>query len=243
MRRPALCVASIALVLAVAVPASALASSTTTTVHRVRLNKQGTAPWGDTLLASLTHNITGYAEPGRGKTRVVHADWLGNPITTPIVGLAPGYYQIRLPGRPNGTTTWVSRNQVLTSVTPYRIVVNVTHTWLKLFKSNVLVMKAPAGVGTSQYPTPIGRFFVAFYALPPSPGYGPFIMVTSAHSNTITDWEDSGDAMVAIHGPLGSQAQIEPHGAHVSHGCIRLLLKDQKKLSHVPDGSPVYVIS
>jgi len=38
------------------------------------------------------------------------------------------------------------------------------------------------------------------------------VIVTSAHSNTITDWDNSGDAMIAIHGPLGADAEIGTTG-------------------------------
>jgi lipoprotein-anchoring transpeptidase ErfK/SrfK len=226
-----------------AASASSSAHHSTTTTSVPALNRAGDAPYGDTLIATLTKSVEAWAGPGTGRHRVISDKWHGNLLATPVIAAQSGYYEIRLPGRPNGSTTWVRQKDVLTSVTPYRIVISIDQTWLKLFKRNQLVMKAPAGVGTKQYPTPTGRFFVAFYAQPPSKGYGPFIMVTSAHSTTITDWEDSGDAMVAIHGPLGSQSQISPHGARVSHGCVRLLLPAQKKLSHVPDGTPVYILS
>jgi lipoprotein-anchoring transpeptidase ErfK/SrfK len=67
-------------------------------------------------------------------------------------------------------------------------------------------------------------------------------MVTSAHSDSITDWEESGDAMIAIHGPLGAQAAIGTTGAAVSHGCIRLQLTDLSQLRVVPVGSPVDIV-
>jgi lipoprotein-anchoring transpeptidase ErfK/SrfK len=67
-------------------------------------------------------------------------------------------------------------------------------------------------------------------------------MVTSAHSNTITDWEGTGDAMVAIHGPLGADRIIGTTGAQVSHGCIRMHRSDQVKLMVVQIGTPISII-
>jgi hypothetical protein len=64
--------------------------------------------------------------------------------------------------------------------------------------------------------TPIGHFFVASFAPAPSSAWGPFVIVTSAHSNAITDWEESGDAVVAIHGPLGEDAEIGTTGADLA---------------------------
>ena len=68
-------------------------------------------------------------------------------------------------------------------------------------------------------------------------------MVTSAHSDTITDWEGSGDALIAIHGPLGSDAQIGTTGAAVSHGCIRLHEANLVQLRPVPVGTPVDIVA
>ena len=102
---------------------------------------------------------------------------------------------------------------------------------------------APVGVGLPAYPTPTGQYFVAFLATPPNPGYGAFVMVTSAHSNTITDWDSSGDAIVAIHGPLGSDRQIATTGAAVSHGCVRLHESDLVQLRPVPVGSPIDIVA
>jgi lipoprotein-anchoring transpeptidase ErfK/SrfK len=68
-------------------------------------------------------------------------------------------------------------------------------------------------------------------------------MVTSGHSNAISDYEESGDAIVAIHGPLGADAAIGTTGARISHGCVRLHDVDLDQLRAVPVGSPVQIIS
>ena len=84
---------------------------------------------------------------------------------------------------------------------------------------------------------------MAFDEPPPSPGYGPFIMVTSAHSPSIQDWEGSGDAVIGIHGPLGMDTAIGTTGARISHGCIRLHDQALEKLTKVPPGTPIEVVS
>ena len=71
----------------------------------------------------------------------------------------------------------------------------------------------------------------------------PFIMVTSAHSPEISDWEGSGDAVIGIHGPLGDGREIGTAGARVSHGCIRLHDADLARLSMIPAGTPIEVIA
>jgi lipoprotein-anchoring transpeptidase ErfK/SrfK len=67
-------------------------------------------------------------------------------------------------------------------------------------------------------------------------------MVTSAHSDTISDWEQSGDAITAIHGSLGADAAIGTGGARISHGCIRLHNADLAKLREVPAGTPIDIV-
>ena len=74
----------------------------------------------------------------------------------------------------------------ISNATPYRITVNVTTKHLQLYRDNQRILNAPAGVGTLSDPAPTGQFFVAFFEASPNPGYGPFILVTSAHSQTNT---------------------------------------------------------
>lgn len=198
---------------------------------------------GYTLLATPKGVISGYFSPDGRKVRNLSPTWQGEPLTMPVRSIRDGYYDVRLPGRPNDSTIWVKKSQVIVGESAYQILINLQTTHLQLIYKGRTILNAPVGVGTNQDPTPTGRFFVAFYAQPSSSGYGPFVMVTSAHSNTITDWEDSGDAMVAIHGPLGAGRTIGRHGARVSHGCIRMHLNDQIKLRNVPVGSPVIIIS
>jgi len=149
---------------------------------------------------------------------------------------------VRVAQRPNGQETWIPIEDATLTRSPYEIVIHLRSTHLMLYKDGRRILSTPIGVGTRKNPTPTGTFFVAFLAAAPSPGYGPFVMVTSAHSKTITNWDYSGDAMVAIHGPLGADAAIGTTGARVSHGCVRLHLAALRRLRPVPAGSPVYIV-
>jgi lipoprotein-anchoring transpeptidase ErfK/SrfK len=171
------------------------------------------------------------------------ATWHGATLTLPVLDAIPGWLDVRLPGRPNGATGWVASDVVTLDRTPYHIVIDLAARRLELYQQAKLVLDAPAGIGTAQYPTPVGHFFVALFAQSPGPEWGPFVIVTSAHSDTITDWEDSGDALVAIHGPLGDDAEIGTTGAAISHGCIRLHVPDLDQLRAVPVGTPVDVVA
>jgi lipoprotein-anchoring transpeptidase ErfK/SrfK len=173
----------------------------------------------------------------------VPGSWYGSPSALPVLATRPGWIQVGLAQRPNDSTAWVLASDVSLARTLDTIVVNLTARHLTLYRSGKPVFSAPVGIGVPADPTPTGRYFVALFASPPSPGYGAFVMVTSAHSNTITDWSNSGDAVVAIHGPLGSDAQIGTTGAAVSHGCIRLHERDLLRLRLVPAGTPINIVA
>ncbi|ADP79331.1 L,D-transpeptidase [Pseudofrankia inefficax] len=200
-------------------------------------------PPGVTLIAQLSHDIPRYATPDATKAAgVVPGSWLGSPTALPVIDLRPGWLRVRLAQRPNFSTAWIRTADARLVSTSYRIVVSVRDRHLRLYQNDKLTLDAPAGVGTPDDPTPTGEFFLALFAPPPGPGYGDFILVTSAHSTKITDWAHSGDAIVGIHGPLGADEAIGTTGAAVSHGCVRLHLADLARLRQVPAGTPISVV-
>jgi lipoprotein-anchoring transpeptidase ErfK/SrfK len=197
-----------------------------------------------TELATLLATTARYAAPGRPADGAVPASWYGRRSVLPVIATRPGWVRVRLAQRPDGSTAWLPLGDVALSSTPYRIVVDLATTRLALYDRGRLVFSAPAGVGTPDDPTPTGEFFVAFDEPPPqpNPGYGPFIIVTSDHSQAIGDWEDSGDAVIGIHGPLGEDSEIGTTGARISHGCIRLHDQALEELAKVTPGTPIDVI-
>jgi lipoprotein-anchoring transpeptidase ErfK/SrfK len=209
----------------------------------------GSAPSGsakprDPLLATVLRTTRRYASPGRLAAGIVPASWYGRPSVLPVIATRPGWVQVRLAQRPDESAAWLPASDVTLGRTPYRIVVDNATTQLALYDEGRLVFSAPAGVGTPDDPTPAGKYFVAFDEQPPqpNPGYGPFIMVTSAHSPAIGDWEGSGDAIIGIHGPLGEDSEIGTRGARISHGCVRLHDQALERLTGVPAGTPIDVV-
>jgi lipoprotein-anchoring transpeptidase ErfK/SrfK len=195
------------------------------------------------LIAAIVRTTMSYLSPSGPTERPIAPTWHGSPVFVPVAAVRAEDLEVRLPTRPNGSTAWIRRAGVPLSRTPYRIVINLGTRHLYLYRNSTLVLDAPAGIGTVADPTPTGHFFVAFFAKAPSPAWGPFVLVTSAHSDAISDWEESGDALVAIHGPLGDNAAIGTDGARISHGCIRLHDSDLVQLRVVPDGSPIDIVS
>ena len=197
-----------------------------------------------TLVATVRQAAPRYTSPGNGLDGTVPASWYGRPSILPLIGTAPGWVKVRLAQRPDGSVAWLPAKDVTISSTPFRIVINLATTHLELYDQGRLVLSAPAGVGAVGDPTPTGEFFVAFDEQPPqpNPGYGPFIIVTSAHSEAISDWEGSGDAVIGIHGPLGDDSEIGTTGARISHGCIRLHDAALERLSEVPPGTLIDIV-
>lgn len=199
---------------------------------------------GITTVATLREDAPRYTSPGGGRDGTIPASWYDRPSVLPVIGSVPGWVKVRLAQRPDGSVGWVPAKYVTLSSTPFRIVINLATTHLELYDDGQLALSAPAGVGAVGDPTPTGEFFVAFDEPPPQPGvgYGPFVLVTSAHSLAISDWEGSGDAVIGIHGPLGMDAEIGTTGARISHGCVRLHGQALDRLAGVPPGTPIDVI-
>ncbi|WP_116998202.1 L,D-transpeptidase [Desertimonas flava] len=197
-----------------------------------------------TLVASFVADTPSFDGPDGKEVGVVPARWHDRPSVLPVIDEVPGWLRVRLAQRPNGSTAWVRRGDVTLASTPFRVEIDVATTRLRVFESGVEILDAPAGIGTEDAPTTVGSFFVAFMQEPPdtTSGWGPFVVVTSSHSETISDFQSSGDAIAAIHGPLGAADEIGETGARVSHGCIRLQLDDLEVLRQLPAGTPIDVI-
>jgi lipoprotein-anchoring transpeptidase ErfK/SrfK len=210
-------------------------------LHSAKVVQMGVEP--ASLVATLTETAPDFANPGGPQTGTVPATWYGAPSALPVLAQVNGYLEVRLAQRPNGSTAWIASSAATLSSTPYKIVIDLTTERLMLYKAGQLLLTAPAGVGTTQDPTPTGNFFVVLFASSPSTAWGPFVVVTSGHSDAISDYEESGDAIVAIHGPLGADAAIGTTGARISHGCVRLHDVDLAQLRIVPVGSPVQIVN
>ena len=223
--------------------AKVAAPATTQPSRNVVAPTQVSAVPASTLLAAFSGPVARYSRADGTQIGTVAGTWYGRPLVSPVLTQQDGFLQVRLAQRPNGSTAWIKASAVTLESTPYRVVINVVTRHLSLYKSGTLVLDAPAGIGVTSAPTPTGAFFLAFVAAPPSAAWGPFVMVTSAHSNAISDWEESGDAIVAIHGPLGSDAAIGTRGAQVSHGCVRLHVSDLQPLRAVPVGAPIDIVA
>jgi lipoprotein-anchoring transpeptidase ErfK/SrfK len=193
------------------------------------------------VIAYLAHSTKGYqGRNALSPNRVVPGRWYGHRSALPVLAAASDRLRVRLAQRPNGATTWIKRSKAVLRVTHWAIVVDLSRHFLYVFDNGVQRYAFPVGTGAARTPTPTGQFFVAFHAASSDPAYGPVTMATSAHSTVYRTFDGGDDAIIGIHGPVGSDAQIGSRGASISNGCIRMHLHDLARLvAHVPDGSPV----
>jgi lipoprotein-anchoring transpeptidase ErfK/SrfK len=138
----------------------------------------------------------------------------------PLLGRAPGgWLRVRLPGRPNGATGWISAQGTTLGATRWHIVVDREQRSVLVFAAGGLVKTFRAVVGKPSTPTPAGTFFVE-EAVRLSPGDvgAPFALALSARSNVFQEF-DGGPGQIALHG-LANVGGTP--GTAASHGCIRL---------------------
>jgi lipoprotein-anchoring transpeptidase ErfK/SrfK len=194
---------------------------------------------GPYRIAHLADDVTAYSGPGGGPAGTVAGSWWGYPSALPVIDERDGLLLVRLQQRPNESTAWISAEGVEVTETPYRIVVDLTEHRVRLLKEGRVELDVPAIVGRPATPTPAGHYFVTMLQPGPSAGYGKQVLVLSAHSETIENWQGSGDAVTAIHGPLGNEGSVDVAGA-TSNGCIRIHMADLDLLAAtVPPGTPV----
>jgi len=162
---------------------------------------------------------------------VVLADW-SDPKGT-------RWFKLRLPGRPNGRTGWVTELSLgdLSSVNT-SLVVNRRTLRVTLYKAGKQIFQAPIGVGKSSTRTPAGHFWVTEkFHVRGAPVYGTRAIGTSAYAPGLTDWPGGG--VVGMHGT--NEPGLIP--GRPSHGCIRLRNAAITRLYRlVPKGTPIEII-
>ncbi|CAJ58785.1 MULTISPECIES: L,D-transpeptidase [Frankia] len=153
----------------------------------------------------------------------------------------PGWWQVMLPVQPNGSTGWVKADQVSASETPFRLVVSRGHHLLQVFSDGKQIAQEPVAIGTTDTPTPGGRFYLMELLRPRNPNgpYGPYAFGLNGFSTSLSSF-DGRKPVIGLHGTN------EPKmiGKDVSHGCIRLSNDAITRLAQtVPLGTPVDIVA
>lgn len=144
------------------------------------------------------------------------------PTVLPVLGhggRGDSWLRVRLPGRPNSHTGWISAKGTRATETVWRILVSLSARRVTVSNSGRTVRRFRAVVGKPSTPTPRGTFFVEeALALSSSEAGGPFALATSARSNVFQEFE-GGPGQIGIHGTNNLSGAP---GSAASHGCIRL---------------------
>jgi hypothetical protein len=168
----------------------------------------------------------------------------GERTTLPVIGRATGpdgihWLNVMLPGRPNGSTGWISQRGTRALQTSWHIVVNLARRRVMAYREGRLVRAFQAVVGKPSTPTPGGTYFVEETVRmgPGEPG-GPFALATSARSNALQEFE-GGPGQIALHGRDNLGGTL---GNAESHGCIRVNTASIDWLiARIEPGTPVTI--
>jgi lipoprotein-anchoring transpeptidase ErfK/SrfK len=167
----------------------------------------------------------------------------GEQTTVPVIArsIAAGarWLQVMLPGRPNGSTGWISQQDTRGLVTAWAIVVDLATRHVNVYNDGRRTRSFQAVVGKPSTPTPTGQFFVeeTLQMAPTEPG-GPFALALSARSNVLQEFE-GGPGQIAIHGRDNLGGTL---GTAASHGCIRLATASIDWLAtRIGPGTPVTI--
>jgi hypothetical protein len=147
------------------------------------------------------------------------------------------WLEVLLPLRPNGKAAWVKADHVKIREREERIEVDLSRRVLRHYDGGELANSFRIGVGSEEYPTAVGRFYIWVkvpYENPNNP-YGIMALGLSGFSPVLSDWP--GQGRMAVHGtPYASN-----RGQAVSHGCVRVYNDDMHALLDLPLGTPVEI--
>jgi len=188
---------------------------------------------------AIGRTVTVHRTPTAGNILVVFVNpgRFGEQRVFLVKSRRPGWEQIYLPLRPNGSTGWVEDRNVELALDDYAVNVSLSARKVTVYKDGVLIDSFQAAIGTSATPTPRGHFYIDELLVQPNPGgvYGPYAFGLSAFSDVLFGF-GGGPGQIGLHG-TNDPAGI---GTGVSHGCIRLDNAEITKLAHLlPLGTPV----
>ena len=172
---------------------------------------------------------------------VANPTYFGTELALLVLNHEPGWLEVQLPVRPNGTTAWVPEAEFELSSHSFHAEVQLGKHRLRVWDGEELLVDTSAVIGTDETPTPLGRFYVNDLVPSENPAgsYGPWILSLSAHSEVLDTFID-GRPVIAIHGTN----RPDLLGTNSSNGCIRIPNDLVSLLAEtVPLGTPVDILS
>jgi lipoprotein-anchoring transpeptidase ErfK/SrfK len=221
----------------------------TAAVHHPPARIAGANQLVGATLAGIMVPIEARSRPGAGRDVWwvgTSTAWSSEPQVLLVLGSAyhrhRQWLRVLLPIRPDSTTGWIPRDNVVLLSTPYWVTIDKTARSVTIFRSGKLIHSFPAVVGKPATPTPDG--IAAIYerdAQPDPHGFlGPWALPLTIFSNVLYNF-GGGPGRVAIHGRDGASLN-DPLGSARSHGCIRI---DNSAIdwmaTNLPQGTPVQI--
>lgn len=166
------------------------------------------------------------------------------PLIFLVRAAQPGWLQVSLPHRPNGSTGWIRTSDVTLANDSLTVLVSLGAHQLSVLNQGTPVDQATVAVGRPSAPTPTGNFYVtelipcgtaSSAACSLTGPFGPGAFGVSGFSDVYATF-DGGDGQIAIHGT----DQPSLIGQSISHGCVRVANADMARLmKEIPLGTPV----
>jgi lipoprotein-anchoring transpeptidase ErfK/SrfK len=210
--------------------ASVLSPATTAPVART---SQVATARGDTV------QVYADASEAQPTTALDNPNENGAPLVFLVEQTQGEWLHVLLPIRPNGSTGWVKASDVTVADNPYSVDIRLAEHRLVVTKGEEVIADEAIGVGTSDTPTPGGKYYIKELLQPPDPNgpYGHYAYGLSGFSNVLAEF-NGGDGVIGIHG-TNDPSSI---GSDVSHGCIRLTNEAIDALVPIlPLGTPVHI--
>ena len=163
----------------------------------------------------------------------------GVPLVFLVKKRRPGWVNVYLPTRPNGSTAWVHDWLLTLASNPYRVRVSRRAHTLTVWKGTSVVVRERVAVGRRAAPTPAGIFYISELLQQPNPRgiYGPYAFGLSAHSKVLFSF-GGGPGQIGLHGTNRPRLL----GRDVSHGCVRVRNQAIRRLARMlPLGTPVRI--
>lgn len=196
----------------------------------------------DGQLVHPTESVPVFDQPGGAAIAVLPTTQLGSDTWVPVIAEEPGWVQVLLPSRPNGSTGWLSTQDSTLKIrsTTDRIVIDRAAFRLTLYRDHQQIGSWSVGVGTPAAPTPAGRTFVLASMTDAKQKFSPVIFPLGIHSTTFSTY-GGGPGTTGIHG----WPSTDVFGRPSSDGCIRVpaeaLATFTNPIDPVPIGTPVLI--
>lgn len=202
-------------------------------------DEQSTTYWAYSVTAAAIRTAPSTSARVNGHLRLWTEDGFPEDYLVLAQAVYPSetWFEVRIPGRPNGRTGWVPEESLGDlAVTHKHVVVDEEHLRLTVYLRGRKIFSAPVGIGKASTPTPKGNYWIRERFRSTDPFYGPYAFGTADYS-TLSEWPHGG--VVGIHGT--DLPRLIP--GRPSHGCIRLKNADVTRLWQlVGVGTPLTVI-